>query len=59
MDRAQVNAKLTPDPIGPKVQRIKLGGGRQKVARKTYIRGAEKFCTWNASFRQDVDRVQD
>ncbi len=37
-DRAWVDSKLTPQPIGVYVQPIKLTGAREKVAKKTYIR---------------------
>ena len=37
-DRAWVDAKLTPQPIGVYVQPIRLTGAREKVAKKTYIR---------------------
>ena len=37
-DRALVDRKLTPQPIGTYLQPIKLSGAREKVAKKTYIR---------------------
>jgi pimeloyl-ACP methyl ester carboxylesterase len=37
-DRAYVDSKLTPHPVGTYFQPIKLSGAREKVARKTYIR---------------------
>jgi pimeloyl-ACP methyl ester carboxylesterase len=37
-DRAWVDSKLTPQPIGVYVQPIRLTGAREKVAKKTYIR---------------------
>jgi pimeloyl-ACP methyl ester carboxylesterase len=37
-DRAYVDSKLTPHPVGTYVQPIKLSGARDKVAKKTYIR---------------------
>jgi hypothetical protein len=40
-DRAWVDSKLTPQPIGVSLQPIKLTGAREKVARKTYIRAVK------------------
>ena len=37
-DRALVDEKVTPQPTSTFVQPIKLSGGREKVAKKTYIR---------------------
>jgi hypothetical protein len=37
-DRAYVDSKLTPHPVGTYLQPIKLSGARDKVAKKTYIR---------------------
>jgi pimeloyl-ACP methyl ester carboxylesterase len=37
-DRAWVDSKLTPQPVGVALQPIKLTGAREKVAKKTYIR---------------------
>ena len=37
-DRAYVDSKLTPQPVGTYLQPIKLSGARDKVAKKTYIR---------------------
>ncbi len=37
-DRAWVNSKTTPQPVGVALQPIRLTGAREKVARKTYIR---------------------
>jgi pimeloyl-ACP methyl ester carboxylesterase len=37
-DRAWVDSRLTPQPVGVALQPIKLTGAREKVARKTYIR---------------------
>jgi hypothetical protein len=42
-DRALVDEKATPHPTGTLVQPIKLSGGREKVAKKTYIR-ATRFA---------------
>jgi alpha-beta hydrolase superfamily lysophospholipase len=37
-DRAWLDAKATPQPIGTALQPMKLTGARERVARKTYIR---------------------
>jgi pimeloyl-ACP methyl ester carboxylesterase len=37
-DRAWVDSKLTAQPVGVALQPIRLGGAREKVAQKTYIR---------------------
>jgi Alpha/beta hydrolase family len=37
-DRAYVDSKLTPQPVGTYLQPIKLSGARDRVAKKTYIR---------------------
>jgi hypothetical protein len=37
-DRAYVDSKLTPQPVGAYLQPTKLSGARDKVAKKTYIR---------------------
>jgi pimeloyl-ACP methyl ester carboxylesterase len=37
-DRAWVDAKMTPQPIGVWLQKIRLTGSRDRVAKKTYIR---------------------
>ncbi|HEY7242879.1 MAG TPA: alpha/beta hydrolase family protein [Xanthobacteraceae bacterium] len=37
-DRAWVNSKLTPQPVGVSLQPISLAGARDKVGKKTYIR---------------------
>jgi hypothetical protein len=37
-DAAWVLSKVTPQPIGPWLQPVKLSGAREKVAKKTYIR---------------------
>lgn len=39
-DRAWVDAKMTPQPIGVSRQRIHLTGARERIPRKTYIRAA-------------------
>jgi pimeloyl-ACP methyl ester carboxylesterase len=43
-DRALVDEKATPHPTSTFVQPIKLSGGREQVARKTYIR-ATRFAS--------------
>jgi pimeloyl-ACP methyl ester carboxylesterase len=37
-DRAWVDSKLTPQPIGTRMQTIKLTGARERVGKKLYIR---------------------
>ena len=37
-DRAFVESKATPHPVGTYLQQIKVSGALQKVAKKTYIR---------------------
>jgi hypothetical protein len=37
-DAAWVLSKVTPQPIGPWLQPVKLSGARERVAKKTYIR---------------------
>ncbi len=37
-DAAWVVSKMTPQPIGPWLQPVKLSGARERVAKKTYIR---------------------
>ena len=37
-DRAWVTSKLTPQPTGVYLTRLKLTGAREKIAKKTYIR---------------------
>jgi hypothetical protein len=39
-DRAWVDSKTTPQPVGVTLQPIRLTGARDKVAKKTYIRAA-------------------
>jgi pimeloyl-ACP methyl ester carboxylesterase len=39
-DRAWVDSKVTPQPVGVALQPIRLTGARDKVAKKTYIRAA-------------------
>jgi len=39
-DRAWVDSKVTPQPVGVALQPIKLTGARDKVAKKAYIRAA-------------------
>jgi pimeloyl-ACP methyl ester carboxylesterase len=39
-DRAWVDSKTTPQPVGVALQPIRLTGARDKVAKKTYIRAA-------------------
>jgi pimeloyl-ACP methyl ester carboxylesterase len=37
-DRAWVDSKLTPQPVGVRMQRIRLTGARERIAKKLYIR---------------------
>lgn len=37
-DQPWVDSKLTPMPIGPFLQPIKLTGARERILKKTYIR---------------------
>jgi hypothetical protein len=39
-DRAWVDSKTTPQPVGVALQPVRLTGARDKVAKKTYIRAA-------------------
>jgi hypothetical protein len=39
-DRVWVDTKLTPQPIGVSLQKIRLTGARDRVATKTYVRAA-------------------
>lgn len=39
-DRAWIDSKLTPQPLGPSLTPNKFTGARDKVAKKTYIRAA-------------------
>jgi pimeloyl-ACP methyl ester carboxylesterase len=56
-DRAWVNSKLTPQPLGPSFTPIKYTGARDKVAKKTYIRAVNypqpAFDTWLAQCKAD------
>ncbi len=40
-DRAWVDSKLTPHPVGVQLQPIKLTGARERVAKKIYIRAPQ------------------
>src|ERR1700742_4943621 len=56
-DRAWVNSKLTPQPLGPSFTTIKYTGARDKVAKKTYIRALgypqPAFDKWLAQCKAD------
>ena len=56
-DRAWVDSKLTPQPLGPSFTPIKFTGARDKVAKKTYIRAVEypqpAFDKWLAQCKAD------
>jgi Alpha/beta hydrolase family len=38
-DRSWVESKLTPQPVGPWLQPIRLSGARDRVPKKSYVRG--------------------
>lgn len=40
-DRAWVDSKLTPQPIGVSLQAIRLTGARDRIARKAYVRATQ------------------
>jgi len=56
-DRAWVDSKLTPQPVGVALQPIRLTGARAKVAKKTYIRAPvypqPAFDTYYAAEKAD------
>ena len=56
-DRAWVNSKLTPQPLGPSFTPIKFTGARDKVPKKTYIRAVgypqPAFDKWLAQCKAD------
>ena len=45
-DRAWVNSKISPQPVGVALQPIRLTGAREKVAKKTYIRAPKYPQPW-------------
>ena len=57
-DRAWVDSKLTPQPLGPSLTPIKYTGARDKVAKKTYIRAVNypqpAFDKWLAQCKADA-----
>jgi pimeloyl-ACP methyl ester carboxylesterase len=57
-DRAWVDSKLTPQPLGPSLTTIKFTGARDKVAKKTYIRAVNypqpAFDKWLAQCKADA-----
>jgi len=57
-DRAWIDSKLTPQPLGPSFTPVKYTGARDKVARKTYIRAADypqpAFDRWLAQCKADA-----
>jgi pimeloyl-ACP methyl ester carboxylesterase len=56
-DRAWVDSKLTPQPVGVALAPIKLTGAREKLAKKTYIRAPvypqPAFDTYYAARKAD------
>ena len=56
-DRAWVDSKLTPQPLGPSFTPIKFTGARDKVPKKTYIRAVgypqPAFDKWLAQCKAD------
>jgi pimeloyl-ACP methyl ester carboxylesterase len=54
-DRALVDTKATPQPTSTLVQPIRLSGGREKVAKKTYIR-ATRFA--NPGFDKALEKCK-
>jgi hypothetical protein len=54
-DRAWVQSKMTPHPIGVSMQPIKLTGARERIASKTYIRGT---ANQNAIYDQHCDKLR-
>jgi len=57
-DRAWVDSKLTPQPLGPSFTPVKFTGARDKVAKKTYIRAIDypqpAFDKWLAQCKADA-----
>jgi pimeloyl-ACP methyl ester carboxylesterase len=57
-DRAWVDSKLTPQPVGVALTPIKLTGAREKLAKKTYIRAPvypqPAFDTYYAARKADA-----
>jgi len=57
-DRAWVDSKLTPQPLGPSLTAVKFTGARDKVAKKTYIRAVNypqpAFDKWLAQCKADA-----
>jgi pimeloyl-ACP methyl ester carboxylesterase len=57
-DRAWVDSKLTPQPLGPSLTPVKFTGARDKVAKKTYIRAVNypqpAFDKWLAQCKADA-----
>jgi pimeloyl-ACP methyl ester carboxylesterase len=39
-DQAWIDAKCVPQPIGTMTQKLRLGGARERIAKKTYVRAA-------------------
>jgi pimeloyl-ACP methyl ester carboxylesterase len=58
-DRAWVDALATPQPIGTMIEKIKLSGARERIAKKTYIRasGYPNVSFEKAQARAKADRT--
>jgi pimeloyl-ACP methyl ester carboxylesterase len=58
-DRAWVDALATPQPIGTMIEKIKLSGARERIAKKTYIRasGYPNVSFEKAHARAKADRA--
>jgi pimeloyl-ACP methyl ester carboxylesterase len=58
-DRAWVDALATPQPIGTMIEKIKLSGARERIAKKTYIRasGYPNVSFEKAHARAKADRT--
>jgi pimeloyl-ACP methyl ester carboxylesterase len=58
-DRAWVDALATPQPIGTMIEKIKLSGARERIAKKTYIRasGYPNVSFEKAQARAKADRA--
>ena len=58
-DHAWVDALATPQPIGTMIEKIKLSGARERIAKKTYIRasGYPNVSFEKAQARAKADRT--
>ena len=55
-DRAWVDSKTTPQPIGTYAEKLRVIGGREKIAKKTYIR-AKGYAS--PTFDANVAKLKD